>query len=292
MKIINNIKQQQFISLEYFPPKGREEWPAFFRTVERLTEIDPLFVSVTYGAGGSTHQDSLEIVTTLQKEFQQQVMAHLTCIGSTPDKILPFLDQLAAAGVSNILALRGDPPMGESVPPATTDSTLQHASDLVPLIKAAHPDFGIAVAAYPEPHPESESAASDLNFLKLKLQGGGDFAITQLFFDNSPYHDFVRTARRAGISKPIIPGILPVVNLKVLKRIVSLCGASIPADFLAELEAADARGGAPEVQKIGLRHARQQAEDLLKNGAPGVHIYTLNRAEIVLELTQGLLPQP
>ena len=288
MKIIDSINQNtQFISLEFFPPKTREDWPAFFQTVERLTVLKPLFASVTYGAGGSTNIDTLEIVTRIQQEYNLETMAHLTCLGSSTEDVTRFLDDLAAAGVSNVLALRGDLPQDGSVS-APLPSPLQYASDLVGLIRSSFPAKGIAVAAYPETHPEATSPDADLTALKLKLDNGADFAITQLFFDNTLYHAFVKRARAAGITKPIIPGILPVVSLKVIKRIVSLCGASIPAEFLAELEQADQNGGAAAVQKVGVAHARRQTQELLDAGVPGVHIYTLNRAEVVFGLVENL----
>ncbi len=290
MRIIDSISQnKQFISFEFFPPKTREDWPSFFLTVQRLARLKPLFASVTYGAGGSTNADSLEIVSRLQNNYGLETMAHLTCIGSTPDEISLFLNELAAAGVGNVLALRGDLPLDGSVN-ASIPSPLQHASDLVTLIRTSFPALGIGVAGYPEVHPEAASPQADLSFLKLKLDSGADFAITQLFFDNSLYHAFVKRAREAGITKPIIPGILPVVSLKVIRRIVSLCGASIPAEFLAELEKADQAGGAAAVQRVGVAHARRQAQELLEAGVPGVHIYTLNRAEVVVDLVEGLLP--
>lgn len=289
MKIIDSLHNgQQFISLEYFPPKSREDWPAFFQTVERLSCLNPKFVSVTYGAGGSTHSDSLEIVTRLKQEYNQETMAHLTCIGSTEMEIACFLDRLAAAGVSNILALRGDLPVGQSEKPMN-GGKLEFASDLVQCVHESFPEFGIAVACYPETHPEAISPESDLASLKLKLDKGGDYAITQLFFDNSLYYDFVKRARAAGIMHPVVPGILPVVSLKVIKRIVSLCGASIPQMLLTELEEADKKGGAEAVQKVGIAYARKQAEDLLANGVPGIHLYTLNRSDAILELVSGLL---
>ena len=288
MKIIDAIKPDtQFISLEYFPPKSREEWPAFFSTVQRLAVLKPLFASVTYGAGGSTNADSLEIVTRIQQEYGLETMAHLTCLGSNSGEVSRFLHDLAAAGVSNVLALRGDLPQDGSVE-TPLPSPLQYASDLVNLIRSSFPSKGIGVAGYPEIHPEAATLEADLSYLKLKFASGADFAITQLFFDNNLYHAFVKRATAAGISKPIIPGILPVVSLKVIKRIVSLCGASIPAEFLAELEQADQAGGAAAVQKVGIAHARRQAQELLKAGVPGVHIYTLNRAEVVLDLVDGL----
>lgn len=291
MKIIDSISQnKQFISLEFFPPKTRKDWPTFFKTVQRLAQIYPLFASVTYGAGGSTNADSLEIVTRLQNEYGLETMAHLTCIGSTPDEITLFLNELTSAGVANVLALRGDVPQNGMVEPLSP-SPLQYASDLVTLIRTSFPALGIGIAGYPEVHPEAASLETDLSFLKMKLDSGADFAITQLFFDNSLYHSFVKRAREAGITKPIIPGILPVVSLKVIKRIVSLCGASIPAEFLDELEQADHAGGPAAVQKVGVAHARKQIRELLDSGVPGVHLYTLNRAEVVLELLEGLEPQ-
>lgn len=288
MKIIDLIDpNKQFISLEFFPPKTREDWPAFFMTVKRLAGLKPLFASVTYGAGGSTNVDTLEIVTRIQQEYGLETMAHLTCLGSETAEVTGFLENLADAGVNNVLALRGDLPQDGSVE-TPLPSPLQYASDLVRLIRSSFPAKGISVAGYPEVHPESKNLEADIAYLKLKLDNGADFAITQLFFDNSLYHAFVKRARAAGVTKPIIPGILPVVSLKVIKRIVSLCGASIPAEFLAELEQADQTGGAAAVQRVGIAHAKRQAQELLDAGVPGLHIYSLNRAEVVLDLVEGL----
>lgn len=289
MKIAHKLDaDRQFISVEYFPPKEKAEWPAFFQVVDRLAQLQPLFASVTYGAGGSTQNDSLEIVSRMQRDHGLETLAHLTCVGAESSRLTAFLDGLTSAGVSNVLALRGDLPK-DAPADALTTSPLLYASDLVSFIRKTHPEMGIGVAAYPETHPESTAAESDLGYLKLKMDLGGDFAITQLFFDNALYFDFVAKARARGISKPIIPGILPVVSLKVIKRIVSLCGATIPPEFMAKLEEADQQGGAAAVQKVGIEHARKQAEGLLAGGAPGVHLYTLNRAEAILEITDGLL---
>jgi methylenetetrahydrofolate reductase (NADPH) len=218
-----------------------------------------------------------------------ETMAHLTCIGAEHDELHGFLDKLASANVHNVLALRGDIPK-EETPGFTVCPTLQYASDLASFIRAAHPEFGIGVAGYPEVHPEAVNADSDLAYLKLKLDNGGDYVITQLFFDNQIYFDFVRKARSIGITKPIVPGILPVVSLKVIRRIMSLCGANIPPAYMAELEEADRSGGTAAVQKLGIAHARCQAEGLLAGGAPGVHLYTLNRSDAVTEIAHGLLP--
>ncbi|MBU5614989.1 methylenetetrahydrofolate reductase [Geomonas azotofigens] len=290
MKIIDKMNSnRQFISLEFFPPKDKNDWPAFFRVVDRLAHVNPLFASVTYGAGGSTRGDTLEIVSRLKNEHGLDAMAHLTCIGAYRGDLQLFLDSLAEAGVNDVLALRGDLPK-DAPPEFSACRTLLHASDLAAFIKESHPGMGIGVAGYPEVHPEAVDAEHDLGYLKLKLDQGGDFAITQLFFDNALYFDFVAKARSIGIDKPIIPGIIPVVSLKVIQRIISLCGATLPAAFLAELEEADRRGGAAAVQEAGVAHARRQAEELLAAGVPGVHIYTLNRDQAVLDLVQGLLP--
>jgi methylenetetrahydrofolate reductase (NADPH) len=290
MKIVDKIaKGKQFISLEFFPPKDKAEWPVFFKIAGRLSQLNPLFASVTYGAGGSTQGDTLEIVTRLKKEHGFETMAHLTCVGAYRGQVQQFLDNLVQAGVHNVLALRGDQPADAS-PEFSACRTLLNASDLAAFIRDSHPAMGIGVAGYPETHPEAEGPEEDLSFLKLKLDLGGDFVITQLFFDNQHYFDFLRRARVIGIDKPIIPGIIPVVSLKVIRRIVSMCGATLPPAYLAELEEADRRGGAAAVQQLGVAYARRQAQELLAAGVPGVHIYTLNRDEAVLNLVDGLLP--
>jgi methylenetetrahydrofolate reductase (NADPH) len=275
-----------FLSLEFFPPKEKAEWPAFFRVAARLRELEPLFASVTYGAGGSTQSHTLELVTRLKREADLEPMAHLTCIGASAEGISEFLDQLAAAEVDNVLALRGDPPAGTVYRPE--ESPFAYATDLVAYIRRVHPQIGIGVAGYPEGHPEAPSADSDLMNLRRKLAAGGEFVITQLFFDNRHYWDFVDRVRGLGITAPVIPGILPILSLKSIKRIVSLCGATLPDAFLGELEEADARGGNDAVQELGIEHARRQAQGLLDRGAPGIHLYTLNRAEACLRLVKSL----
>jgi methylenetetrahydrofolate reductase (NADPH) len=289
MRIIDKIREgEQFVSLEFFPPKDRGEWPAFFKTADRLSRLNPLFASVTYGAGGSSKGDTLEIVSRLKNDHGLETMAHLTCIGAYRGDLQRFLDELECAEVHNVLALRGDPPQ-DAPPKFSACRTLLHASDLAAFIRDAHPEIGIGVAGYPETHPESACPEDDLAYLKLKVDQGGDFVITQLFFDNNHYFDFVRRARAAGVTKPIIPGILPVVSLKVIQRIVSLCGATLPPGFLQELQEADGSGGAAAVQKVGIEYARRQCQELLAAGAPGVHVYTLNRDEAVLDLVDGLV---
>jgi len=276
-----------FISLEFFPPKEQVDWPGFFRCAEKLRSINPLFVSVTYGAGGSTQSHTLEIVTRLKRDLLLEPMAHLTCVGATEAGILAFLEELRSVGVDNILALRGDPPQDQPLS-VSAKRDFTYASDLVSFVRKRFPEMGIGVAGYPEGHPEASSHESDLNALTCKLGAGGDFVVTQLFFDNSLYWDFVRRARNAGVQKPIIPGIMPIFSLKVIRKVLSLCGASIPADFMANLEAANERGGADAVQALGMAYAREQIKGLLEKGAPGIHLYTLNRDEACLRLLDGL----
>ena len=279
--------KRPFVSLEFFPPKEREAWPAFFTVVERLLVVHPLFVSVTYGAGGSTHAHTLEIVSRLRTTYGLTPMAHLTCVGAGREKIRGYLDALGEAGVDNVLALRGDPPKGqEHFVPDSED--FQHATDLVALIRREYPRLGIGVASYPEGHPEAVSPEADLDFLGQKFSLGADFAVTQLFFDNEAYFSFVDRARAIGITKPIIPGVLPILSLASAKRMASMCGASLSESFLEALTRADAAGGTPAVAGVGIAHAREQARNLIARGAPGVHLYTLNKAEAVLSIVEGL----
>jgi methylenetetrahydrofolate reductase (NADPH) len=280
-------QNNQFFSLEFFPPKDRAAWPGFFDQVNKLKVLNPLFVSVTYGAGGSTQAYTLEIVSRLKRDYGLEPMAHLTCIGASAQSISSFLDSLNREGINNVLALRGDPPQGqEKFVPDSTE--FKYASDLVQFIKNKYPHFCLGVAGYPEGHIEAGSPEEDLQFLKLKLDLGGDFVITQLFFDNDLYFDFVRRVNKLGVDKPIIPGILPIMNLKVIKRIVSLCGATIPKDYLQALEEAQEKHGDAGVKSLGIEYAREQVKDLLQRGAPGVHLYTLNKAEACLQIVSSV----
>lgn len=273
------------ISLEFFPPRDQALWPKFFDTVHELRALNPLFVSVTYGAGGSTQAATLDIVTRIKRDFALEPMAHLTCVGASADGLEAFLNDLARANVHNVMALRGDPPKGEaSFTPS--DKGFRHASDLVAFIRKLYPDMGIGVAGYPEGHPEAVGLKEDLQFLKFKVGQGGDFVVTQLFFDNQVYWNFVARAREVGITKPILPGIMPIFSLKFIQRITSMCGASLPAPFLAQLEKANDRGGDDAVQEVGIAHAARQIQDLLDNGAPGVHLYTMNRADGCLRIME------
>ncbi len=288
MKISDLIsKNEGFISLEFFPPREKSAWPGFFVQVEKLKTINPLFVSVTYGAGGSTQDYTLEIVREMKNNLGFEPMAHLTCVGASRDRIRQFLQGISAAGVQNVLALRGDPPKGEDRFMPDSEE-FQHASDLVSFIGREFPDLCVGVAAYPEGHVEAQSLDQDLVFLKKKLDLGSGFAVTQLFFDNALYFKFMEKARAIGIDKPLIPGVLPVTSLNVIRKSISLSGASLPHGFMESLEVAEKTGGPDAVRKIGTQHAIDQVKGLLQGGAPGVHLYTLNKADTCLEIADTL----
>ncbi len=287
MRIIDKIRDRKFfVSLEFFPPREKERWPRFFSTVKRLQAVDPAYVSVTYGALGSTREFTREITVRLKKELGLEPMAHLTCVGASSKSIRDFLQELRDQGVDNVLALRGDLPQEDEQPAGGEEFV--YASDLVAFIRRVCPGMGIAVAGYPEGHPDSTDLNEDIRFLKFKCDQGADLIITQLFFDNSLYWDFVRRVRAAGVDKPVIPGILPVATLSGLKRILDKDCASIPEPFLARLEEAEAENGKEAVQALGIEYAVAQARELIAGGVPGIHFYTLNRAGACLEIFQAL----
>jgi methylenetetrahydrofolate reductase (NADPH) len=264
-------------SFEFFPPKTPEGERALFETVAALRALGPTYVSVTYGAGGSTRQKTVELVKRLRDESQIEAMAHVTCVGASRDELAEVLDEVADAGVQNVLALRGDPPRGETAFVPHPDG-FAHASDLVAFIRS-RPDrwrFCVGAAAYPEGHVETRDLARDLANLSAKVQAGTDFLVTQLFFDNAKFFGFVERARAAGITVPIIPGIMPLTNVEQVERFTALCGASIPPPLQAAMEV---RRADPEgARELGVAYAALQCADLLRRGAPGIHFYTLNRS--------------
>ena len=272
-------------SFEFFPPKDQAGTDALLATVEKLRPLKPAFVSVTYGAGGSTRARTLEVTKSIKRDLGIEAMAHLTCVGASVDELRTVLDDIAGSGIENVLALRGDPPRGESrfvAPPGG----FEYASDLVGLV---HEEYDVCVggACYPEKHPEALDAASDLRSLTRKVEAGARFLITQLFFDNETYFGFVGRARRAGIDVPIVPGIMPITNVDQIERFTRLCGASIPARLLAEL---DARRDEPEaILDLGVAYATLQCVDLLARGAPAVHFYTLNKSPATRAVVSALL---
>ncbi|MGE5407974.1 MAG: methylenetetrahydrofolate reductase [NAD(P)H] [Syntrophothermus sp.] len=261
-------------SVEFFPPKTEEAAAQLFETARALAELEPDFVSVTYGAGGATRDGTVEITRALKDDFGFETMAHLSCVGETTEGLAATLDRIEAAGIENVFALRGDPPRGEEgfVQP---EGGLGSAAELAAFIGAGW-DFAIGGACFPEVHPEAPDLETDLSYLKTKVEAGAAFLITQLFFDNQVYFDFVRAARARGIEVPILAGVIPVASFAQTKRICELCDASIPPRLEAAFAAA---GGDPEREfELGIAYAAQQCSELLIAGAPGIHFYALNRA--------------
>lgn len=272
-------------SLEFFPPKDDAGVEALRATAVALKRMAPDFVSVTYGAGGTTRERTAQVSTLLREEFGFTVMPHLTCVGHSRDELGEIADRIHAAGFRNIMTLRGDPPKGSTTFKPAADG-LAHASELARLLKEKHSDFCLGVAGYPEKHPEAVSAAADLEHLRRKVECGAAFVTTQLFFDNDVYFRFVDRCRQAGITVPIVPGIMPVLSLKQIQRFTQLCGASLPRQLITRLEVA--ADNADVLETIGIDWALTQIRGLLAQGAPGYHLYILNRARGALALTAGL----
>ena len=275
MRIDESFKlNEPAFSFEFFPPKTPGGERNLEAALEELRTLDPAFVSVTYGAGGSTREKTIEIVKRIREEYGLEAMAHFTCVGATVPELHATLSEMQRAGIDNVLALRGDPPGGEEVW-SKTEGGLEYSSELVELISGGYP-FAIGAACFPETHIHAASPQADLEHLVEKVAAGVDFLITQLFFDNALYFDFVQRARAAGITVPIIPGIMPITRSGQVERMAEVCGASIPSGLRAEL---DARGEDAEgVLDFGVAYATLQCAELLAAGAPGVHFYTLNRS--------------
>jgi methylenetetrahydrofolate reductase (NADPH) len=261
-------------SVEFFPPKTDEAREGLFATARSLNELGLDFVSVTYGAGGSTREGTVEITKTLKDELALEVMAHLSCVGETREGISATLDRIAAAGIDNVFALRGDPPRGEKdfVQP---EGGLGSAAELADFISSGW-DFTVGGACFPEVHPEAPDLDTDLAYLKTKVEAGASFLITQLFFDNQVYFDFVAAARERGIDVPILAGVIPVASFAQTKRICELCDATIPERLEAAFQAAE--GDERAEFELGIAFAAQQCTELLLAGVPGIHFYALNRA--------------
>ena len=277
------LQNKPIFSVEFFPPKDEPGGERMLKTAAQLEPHQPDFVSITYGAGGGTRATTLRYAKLLQQEHGFEVMPHLTCVGHTRDELLEILEEFAVAGFRNVMALRGDPPKGESSFKAVPGG-LSYGSDLVSLIRDNFPDFGIGVGGYPEKHPEAESAEIDLQNLKIKVDAGADFITTQLFFNNSVYHDFVERCRNAGIEIPILPGLLPVLSIGQVRRFCAMCDAGLPAELEHNLE-----NSADEEQPVvGADWALGQIKNLLEKGAPGYHLYALNKSHSTLQILEGL----
>ena len=277
-------KGEPTFSFEFFPPKTEDGERNLRETLEDLRAFDPDFVSVTYGAGGSTRDKTVELTKWIKQRLGVEAMAHLSCVGTTRDELLAILDGIREAGIDNVLALRGDPPRGETEWKPHPGG-LHYSTELAALISGTYP-FSIGAACFPEVHPEAPDMAHDLRFLKEKLTSGATFLITQLFFDNELYFHFVEEARAVGIDVPIIPGIMPITDLKQIKTITGMCGATIPDSLLGSLER---RTGDPDaVLQLGVSYATLQCAELLARGAPGIHFYTLNRSPATRAIVSAL----
>ena len=274
-------------SFEFFPPKDEIAAVDFGINIGRLLRLSPSFVTVTYGAGGSSQERTFALVDYLQNKVRLHTVAHYTCIASSREKVKADVEFLRAMGVNKLMLLRGDPQKGEEQF-ERPENGFSYASELIAFVRTlCGSDLSIGSGAYPEKHPEAASLEEDIRHLKVKVDAGCDFLITQFFFDNSRYFDFVARAQAAGITCPIIPGILPVTHYNQLERFVRISGAHIPADFLQELEAN--RAFPDRIAQIGRDHAAAQCRDLLVAGAPGIHFYTLNKSRATVEIFESLL---
>ena len=285
MRIADSFhKGEATFSFEFFPPRDPEGWRTLYAAIADLTLLRPTFVSVTYGAGGSTRRKTVELVARIKEELGLEAMAHLTCVGHTQDEIAQILQRLEEEGIANILALRGDPPQKhQRFEP--TPGGFSHASDLIRFIRTNF-GFCIGAAAYPEVHPEAPSPEADLMYLREKVLAGAEFLITQLFFDPAIYFRFVDRAREAGIAVPIVPGVMPVTSVSQIERFTRMCGASIPQELHARLDAV--RDDPAGVVRVGVEWATEQCSALLEGGAPGIHFYTLNRSHSARQVYENI----
>jgi len=273
-----------FFSFEFFPPKTEAGEEQLLATVEALRPLRPSFVSVTYGAGGSTRARTLRIAKKIKDDIGLDVLAHATLVGATRAELRGLFDDLARAGIENVLALRGDPPAGQRFAP--TPGGIERSTDLIAMLARSY-DFAIGAACYPESHLDAVSPGDDLAYARAKVDAGAQFLITQLFFDNDKYFSYVDRARAAGIAVPILPGVMPITNYEQIERFTTLCGASIPPKLRVELEAR--RGDQGAVEDLGVAYATLQCTDLLRRGAPGVHFYTLNKSPATRAIVSSLL---
>jgi methylenetetrahydrofolate reductase (NADPH) len=275
MRIADLLERQRPVfSFEFFPPKTDEGQQTLRNTLEILKDDAPDYVSVTYGAGGTTRNRTVEITKTIKRDFGIEAMAHLSCVGEPSERLVEILEEIEAAGIQNVLALRGDPPRGETAWKPHPGG-LSFSVELIGLIRERF-DFCVGAACFPEVHLDAPDRASDLRYAREKVEAGAGFLITQLFFDNDFYFEYVDDARAAGIDVPIVPGIMPITNYGQIHRFTDMCGATIPEDLERQLTG---RADDPEaVAELGVAYATLQCSDLLARGAPGIHFYTLNRS--------------
>jgi len=276
--------QKPILSFEFFPPKKAEGLDKTKALMARLNELNPDYMTVTYGAGGGTRGFTRDLVSYIQNDLGRTAVAHLTCVGHTASEIDSVLDDLRSCNVSNVLALRGDPPEGSDTF-VKTEGGFSCARDLAKHIKDRG-DFGIAIAGYPEVHQEAESPDSDLEYLKEKINAGGEIILTQLFFSAEIYFSFKEKAESLGITAPIVPGIMPIAKVSQVRRFTEMCGASIPAALSEQLE--KIKDDDKAVVQFGIEYASKLCKDLLDGGAPGLHIYTLNKSKQTTPIVKSL----
>ncbi|WP_163782101.1 methylenetetrahydrofolate reductase [NAD(P)H] [Myxococcus vastator] len=286
MKIRNRLNPSDpCFSFEFFPPRTDEGEANLLKALEDLATLQPGFVSVTEGAGGSTRTQTVDLVLRIKQETGIEAMAHLTCGGHTPAELGTVLERLSAAKVDNILVLRGDPPKGQTRFEPTPGG-FRYASEMVRFIREEDFNFCLGGACYPEGHVETPSRDDDLRHLKAKVDAGLDFVVTQLFFDNAFYFDFVERARRAGINVPIVPGIMPITNYEQIQRFTRLCGATVPMRLSLQLERV--KDNPEAMAQLGVAHATVQCMELLSRGVPGIHFYTLNKSPATRMIVSAL----
>ena len=285
VKEILNAAVKPVFSFEFFPPKKDEDWETLFETIAALSPLNPSYVSVTYGAGGSTRSRTHNLVAKIQKETGLTVVSHLTCICSDKDETGSILENYQNNGINNVLALRGDKPAGSaSIDEAIKD--FPHAIDLVRFIKTNYPEIGVGVAGFPEGHPETPNRLKEIEYLEEKIDAGADYIVTQLFFDNRDYFDFVERCTIAGITVPIIPGIMPITTAKGMIRMSELAlGARVPASLMSKVIKA---GNDREVASIGIEWATHQVQELIDHNIKGIHFYTLNMADATLRIFNNI----
>ena len=280
-----DTSDEPVFSFEFFPPKTADGERTLLAALQELRRLEPAFVSVTYGAGGTTRSKTLEIVKMINEEYGLDAMAHFTCVGATVEELRAVLDEMRDAGIENVLALRGDPPAGQEEW-TKTEGGLEYSRELVELLGTEYPGFAVGGACFPETHIHATGPEDDLRYLKETVDAGARFLITQLFFDNAAYFDFVERARGIGIDVPIVPGIMPILDVAQITRITALCGSDIPAGLRTALEA---RADQPDaVRDLGVAFATLQCAELLRGGAPGIHFYTLNRSPATRAILSAL----
>jgi methylenetetrahydrofolate reductase (NADPH) len=276
--------QRPFFSFEFFPPKDDTGSRQLFETIAALQPLRPAFVSITYGAGGSTRARTVALAKQIQQEIGLTVVAHVTCVGADRSELRALFDDLARGGIENVLALRGDPPAGASF--EAPAGGFAYASELIAMLRRNY-DFCIGAACYPEKHPEAATFEDDLRSLKLKADAGADFLVSQLFFDNRRFFEFEGRVRTMGIDLPMLPGLMPITNFGQIRRFVAMCGASIPPKLSVEMETR--KDDVKAVEDLGVAYASMQALSLLQAGAPGIHFYTLNRSPATRAIVSSLL---